>query len=323
MASETAPRKIVLTRICHAYYKYQDMDRAVKWFNDFGFTEEKRVNGDEKIYFRGYGTEPWVVCAVKADRDEFAGVGYVVESEDDLRHASETLPKATQIYELEDAPGKGKCVTFYDPVDNFPFHLVYGQEGAGVLEIPLPQEPVNYPFEKNRPKNHFQRFQKRPAPVHKLGHWGHCSTNYAKIYEFYTSRFNLIASDLVHDDAGTDITCFLRLDRGKEPVDHHCFFFYQGPKFHVHHTSYETHDFDTQVLGHDWLREKGYKNCWGVGRHVLGSQIFDYWFDPSGNVMEHYVDGDLVDDTQPPHRSKASPDSLHVWGPDVPSDFLE
>ena len=45
----------------------------------------------------------------------------------------------------------------------------------------------------------------------------------------------------------------------------------------MHHTSYETHDFDTQVLGHDWLREKGYKNCWGVGRHGPGSQIFDYW----------------------------------------------
>ena len=50
-----------------------------------------------------------------------------------------------------------------------------------------------------------------------------------------------------------------------------------GPKMHVHHTSYETHDFDTQVLGHDWLRDQGYENCWGVGRHVMGSQIFDYW----------------------------------------------
>jgi hypothetical protein len=82
---------------------------------------------------------------------------------------------------------------------------------------------------------------------------------------------------LIHNDAGTDITVFFRLDRGKEEVDHHCFFFYQGPEFHVHHSSYETYDFDTQVVGHDWLREKGYKNCWGVGRHVLGSQIFDYW----------------------------------------------
>jgi hypothetical protein len=37
------------------------------------------------------------------------------------------------------------------------------------------------------------------------------------------------------------------------------------------------HDFDIEVLGHDYLRHQGYKNCWGVGRHILGSQIFDYW----------------------------------------------
>ena len=84
----------------------------------------------------------------------------------------------------------------------------------------------------------------------------------------------------MHDEDGIDGTVFWRLDRGKEEVDHHCFFFYQGPKFHPHHSSFETHDFDTQVLGHDWLREKGYRNCWGVGRHVLGSQIFDYWCVP-------------------------------------------
>jgi hypothetical protein len=41
---------------------------------------------------------------------------------------------------------------------------------------------------------------------------------------------------------------------------------------------FEMHDFDTQVLGHDWLRSKGYANCWGVGRHIMGSQIFDYWY---------------------------------------------
>ena len=38
--------------------------------------------------------------------------------------------------------------------------------------------------------------------------------------------------------------------------------------------------------------------------------------------MEHYVDGDLLDDTEPTHRNPASPDSLHVWGeftPEFPS----
>ena len=82
---------------------------------------------------------------------------------------------------------------------------------------------------------------------------------------------------LAYDANNTDITVFYRLGRGKELVDHHCFFFFEGPKFHVHHSSFETHDFDAQVLGHDWLRHKGYTNCWGVGRHIMGSQIFDYW----------------------------------------------
>lgn len=50
-----------------------------------------------------------------------------------------------------------------------------------------------------------------------------------------------------------------------------------GPKYHVHHSSFEVHDFDIQSLGHQWLREKDYDLVWGVGRHVLGSQIFDYW----------------------------------------------
>lgn len=45
----------------------------------------------------------------------------------------------------------------------------------------------------------------------------------------------------------------------------------------AHHTSFEVDDVDSQVVGHHYLRHKGYINVFGVGRHVLGSQIFDYW----------------------------------------------
>ncbi|OJJ98569.1 hypothetical protein ASPACDRAFT_45077 [Aspergillus aculeatus ATCC 16872] len=37
--------------------------------------------------------------------------------------------------------------------------------------------------------------------------------------------------------------------------------------------------FDTQEVGHQWLAQKGYTSVWGVGRHILGSQSFDYWWD--------------------------------------------
>ncbi len=64
MPSNEAPRKIQLVRISHVYYKYTDFPKALEFIHDFGFTEEKRVS-DEKIYFRGYGTEPWVLCAMR------------------------------------------------------------------------------------------------------------------------------------------------------------------------------------------------------------------------------------------------------------------
>lgn len=37
-------------------------------------------------------------------------------------------------------------------------------------------------------------------------------------------------------------------------------------------------------------------------------------FDTSGFILEHYVDGDLVDSSHVTNRSKASPDNLHIWG---------
>ena len=34
---------------------------------------------------------------------------------------------------------------------------------------------------------------------------------------------------------------------------------------------------DSHVVGHHHMRRKGYVSVFGIGRHVLGSQIFDYW----------------------------------------------
>lgn len=269
-------RKIQLVRIAHVYYRHKDWEKAHEFLQDFGFEECKRT--DDKIYYRGYGREPFVYCLIKSDKDEFGGAGFVVESEEELNYASKILPDATEPYELKDAPGGGKCVTFKEPVDGFEWHLVYGQSPAPDERV-LPTLTFNYPTEKHRPVGKFQRFEKKPAPVHKLGHFGLCVTDFNKAYEFYHTYFNIIDSELVHNEKGENVTVFSRLDRGKERVDHHCFFFFSGPRApHVHHSSFETHDFDTQVLGHDWLRHKGYENCWGVGRHIMGSQIFDYWY---------------------------------------------
>jgi hypothetical protein len=161
----------------------------------------------------------------------------------------------------------------------------------------------------------------------KLGHFGLCTQKFDEQLEFYTSTFNIVPTDFVYvekDGHQVPVTTFMHLDLGKEPVDHHSFFLSANPKgVHVHHSSYEVHDFDSQHLGHQWLTGKGYRPAWGIGRHVLGSQIFDYWWDISGNMIEHYADGDLVNADTPIGHMPASEDSLAVWGPKVPQAFLE
>ncbi|KAL5349987.1 hypothetical protein ACLOAV_005023 [Pseudogymnoascus australis] len=301
-----ASEKISLNRIAHVFYTHANFSGQRQFLLDFGMSITQETA--DKIYFRGYGTQPFVYCLARGTSDSFDGVAFVVDSLADLELATQ-LPSATAIYSL-DAPGGGKGVTFYDPIDKFPFHLVYGQELVERTNT-FRELSFNFPASKHRATNHTQRFQKGPSLIHKLGHFGPCVTDFASAYTFYTTHFNLKASDLVYDpQTKRDTTCFFHLDRGSEQVDHHSFFIFEGPKFHVHHSSFEVHDFDVQILGHDWLREKGWENCWGVGRHVMGSQIFDY----CKFILEHYIDGDMVDERTPTNRSKAEPGNLHIWG---------
>jgi hypothetical protein len=47
-------------------------------------------------------------------------------------------------------------------------------------------------------------------------------------------------------------------------------------KIFCHHTGSQVADFETQLIGRDWLSGKGWNCVWGVGRHVTGSHIFEY-----------------------------------------------
>lgn len=160
-----------------------------------------------------------------------------------------------------------------------------------------------------------------------MGHFGLCTQQFGALLEFYTNIFNIVPTDLLHvdkDGQKMPVTAFMHLDLGETHVDHHSFFLSANPtSAHVHHASFEVHDYDAQQLGHQWLAQKGYKLAWGVGRHVLGSQIFDYWWDVSGNMVEHYTDGDLVNRDTPVGHSNAGSGSLAIWGPEVPKAFLK
>jgi Glyoxalase/Bleomycin resistance protein/Dioxygenase superfamily len=160
--------------------------------------------------------------------------------------------------------------------------------------------------------------------------------NFEKQVAWYTKNFNLVPTNLLHVPDGDKsnksgrkfVAAFAHVDRGEELVDHHSIFFTSLPpgteeEPHVHHSSFEIHDIDTQSLGHEWLARQKYESVWGVGRHIIGSQIFDYWWDTTGFMVEHYIDGDVVNEESPVALGPAGEAGLAAWGPEVPAAFLD
>ncbi|KAH7141797.1 trihydroxytoluene oxygenase [Dactylonectria macrodidyma] len=314
-----ATKKINLVRLAHMRYQHPDLDSITQFLQDFGMYVAKRT--DSEVWFRGYGPDPYIYYATKGDK-KFLGGAFIVESYQDLERAGALA--GVQIEEMVDAPGKGYMVTLHDP-ERLPVCLMYGQDPVDGQE---PAGKITANYEKEKPRiREFLRFKPGPAAVYKLGHYGLCVKDFEAQLDFYLTNFNLVPTDFLHVDLpdGTkkSVALFAHIDRGDDYVDHHTFFINSNKTSHVHHCSFEVHDYDTQMLGHQWLAQKGYKSVWGVGRHILGSQIFDYWWDPIGNMIEHYADGDLVNSKTPISYSPAGDESLAVWGPEVPKWFLE
>ncbi|KAK6580070.1 hypothetical protein PZA11_007092 [Diplocarpon coronariae] len=340
-----SPSKIQIARVSHVYLRHPDPDKFLAFGQDFGLVEEAR-HGDA-VYLRGYGVDPYcyVVLPSLDEKKEFGGTAFLVQSKEDLEKAMK-LPGATR-KSLTHAPGGGELVSLVSP-GGTKLHLLWGQETRSVPDKePSAQVisvgPQNLPFKKERqgalysfaravladPRNktgEFQRFKPGPAMVHKLGHYGYSTSSFDADASYYLDNFNLTPSDILYDPdmPDLDVLVFLHIDLGAAYSDHHTFFMQRAPpgkETAMHHCSFEVADFDTQLLGHQWLAAKGYESIWGVGRHILGSQIFDYWRDPSGFIAEHYADGDVVNQDTPVSRQEAGPNSLSVWGPPVPAEF--
>jgi hypothetical protein len=157
-----------------------------------------------------------------------------------------------------------------------------------------------------------------PSPIFKLGHIVLQRPDFRRATQWYMRHFGLLPSDIQYLPSGHPGLGFFRLDRGKEPADHHSLAVLGGPGTNLLHVSFETLDLDSVGQGNQYLQERGWTHFWGIGRHMLGSQIFDYWKDPVGDEWEHYADGDLMDASYPTGYSALTRGSLWAWGDDLP-----
>jgi Glyoxalase/Bleomycin resistance protein/Dioxygenase superfamily len=308
---------IKIVDIAWLEFEKPDLARTEAFARAFGFQPVRR--GPDEIQLRG--TLAGAPCAIvrRGPRTRFAGAAFRAGDEADVLRLADKSGAAAR--PLPETIG-GLSVDLIDP-SGMPVRVV-----AGMHELPeLPdQRPVVFNFGHDAPRtNTVQRPPRVPARVQRLGHLVVQSTKYLETLNWYLDNLGMIVSDFQffpgQRERGPTMS-FIRCDRGPTPADHHTLAVALGPANRYLHSAYQVSDLDALAAGGEYLRERGYFRSWGIGRHIQGSQIFDYWRDPDGFMVEHFADGDLFDNTLEPGWAPLTASGLAQWGPPATRDFL-
>lgn len=298
-------------------FEKPDLDRAEVFARDFGFAIAARTEGE--LWLRGTiaGSPCMVIRRGRTPR--FIGPAFRAAERADL----DRLARATGSTVRDiGVPGGGQSVALLDP-SGLPVRVVHCAEQLPALPE---QEPLILNFgTDHRRTNATQRPPREPSRIQRLGHVVLETRVFARTLDWYLDTLGMIVSDFLFLDGqrGRGPTmAFIRCDQGSVAVDHHTLALHLGPGTGYVHSAYQVTDLDSIAAGGEYLGERGYQRSWGIGRHIQGSQLFDYWRDPDHFMLEHFADGDLFSCALEPGWAPMSASGLAQWGPPVTRDFL-
>lgn len=299
---------IKVNDIAFVRFTAPDLDVMEAFLVDFGLRRSERT--DDTLYMRGTGAEGFLHVTHLGDDPGFRGLAFEANSVGDLEQLA-SLPDFSGVTEL-DGPGGGNVVSCTDPNGN-QVEVVAGRSPVDALRR---RDPADRNDARSQPRNGATvRLVAGPAHVERLGHCVIDVHDFRASEAWYKQRFGLVTSDEIAIDDDRSLGAFLRCDQGERYVDHHTLFLVGAGRSRFNHAAFEVADFDDLMLGYTHLTEAGHAHQWGVGRHVLGSQIFDYWLDPYGHMVEHWTDGDLFNDQTPPNVADVGTLLASQWGP--------
>lgn len=187
-------------------------------------------------------------------------------------------------------------------------------------------------FHPNDPAAHEEPANSvRSSHAMRLGHVVIGCQNFRESEKWWKKHFGLVTSDEIHavGDPAAVIGAFMRFDRGEDYTDHHSIFLIgndgsgpigNGRGRQFFHAAFEVANLDDLFAGNTHLKQKRdegapYHHARGIGRHINGSQVYDYWHDPFGHQLEHWTDGDQFNLADGSNRADVKQLFGSQWGP--------
>jgi catechol 2,3-dioxygenase-like lactoylglutathione lyase family enzyme len=272
-----------------------DLDEMETFLSEFGLHRSART--ETALYMRGTDAEH-TIHITELGEPAFLGMAFNAASEEDLEAIS-AFEGASEVMD-NDEPYGGKKVVLSDP-DGLKIEIIHDINQLEEIEL---KEVV--PFNsgsRRRRVGPVVRSYPRPSQVKRLGHIVLRCGEFEACDIFYKEVLGMLVSDKLYrgeeEAPGETAAEFLRCDRGQEYTDHHTILVTNADEAGLGHVAFEVEDWNDLSVGHWHMQETEYKHNFGLGRHILGSQLFDYWSDPWGNNHEHWTDGDLLNEDTP------------------------
>jgi catechol-2,3-dioxygenase len=258
---------IGITHLRHVSLISSNLDEQANFYEKVWGLDRVEVSDKENqpVYFRGAGPEHHILSLHKGETRGLHHIAFGMVDKNAVDLAAEILEsKGVRIIQQPgylDEAGAGYGLRLLDP-DN------------RVIELSAWVE-VQTSIWNN----------KNVDPV-KLNHVVLNTTDIDRIVEFYTNILGFKVTDWSEHQM-----CFLRCNR-----KHHSIAFNQNEHNSVNHMAYEVDSVDELMRGISNVRKAGYSELWGPGRHGPGDNIFCYFQDPSGFVMEYTCYLETIED---------------------------
>ena len=145
-----------------------------------------------------------------------------------------------------------------------------------------------------------------PSVPQKLAHIVLNTPDIDRATAFYRDRLGFRISDW-----SEHVMSFLRCN-----PEHHSIAFNAAPHAAYNHTSWTMGSIDDLMRAQGRVRAAGTELQWGTGRHGPGHQVFNYYIEPSGYVVELIADGIAIPDesTWESRVWVRKPEHMDLWG---------
>lgn len=253
-----------ITHLRHISLITPQFEKQVQFYRDVWGLDLLEKDKKE-AFFRGAGSENHILHLIKGEKPALHHLAFGMQDKHAVDQAAEEIRKYGMPIIQEpgylDEFGKGYGFRFLDP-ENRCIEL------SAWVEI------------------HTTEWNSKSVNPIILNHVVLNTTDIDKMVDFYTKVLGFKVSDWSEHQM-----VFIRCNK-----KHHSIAFNQSTHTSVNHIAYEVENVDQVMRGISNVREKGYEPIWGPGRHGPGNNIFCYFQDPGGFVMEYTCYLETIED---------------------------